>query len=83
LILVGLSRPEEASEAVPAPTRHNVNVQVGHALTNSVVDGNKGSLSVQSLLDGARQELDIREERGGKLGGQVGQGLIMLFGNQK
>ena len=52
-VSIPLSGPEEASEAVPAPSRDDVDVEVRNALANAVVDGDKGAVRVQAQLDGS------------------------------
>ncbi len=54
--------PEEASEAIPAPSRDDVNVEVRHALADPVVDGNERAVRVQAQLDRPGQRLDVREQ---------------------
>ncbi len=45
-IFVALSRPKEAPEAIPFVARHEVNMHMGDALTDAVVDGNKCSIGL-------------------------------------
>ena len=44
VIRVPLSGPEEAFEAILAVAGHEVDMHVGDALTDAVVDGDKGSI---------------------------------------
>src|SRR5215471_8953970 len=60
---VGIAGPEESAQAVLEAARHDVDVQVGHALAHLVVDGDECALRAQRLLDGARHVLGRLEER--------------------
>ena len=55
---VGDARPEEAAQAVLAAARHDVDVQVRHALRDLVVHRDEGAVRAQAGLDGARDALD-------------------------
>jgi hypothetical protein len=58
-IFVRPAWPEEAFEAVFAVARHDMDVQMGDALADAVVDGDEGTMSLQAMLDRSRQELGI------------------------
>ena len=38
-------------------------MQMGNALADAIVDGHKRSLGLHGLLDGAREQLHVGEER--------------------
>ena len=74
LILVALSGPKEAFETILAMTGHEVDMHMGDALTDAVVDGDKRSISLQALLDGPFQQLRVLEQgpnQGSKKIGEV------------
>ena len=62
LIRIPLPEPEKSSEAIPAPSRDDVDVEVGHALADAVDDGVESAVRVQTQFDRAGQRLDIREQ---------------------
>ncbi len=62
VVPIRLSGPEEASEAVPAPPGNDVDVEVGDALADAVVDGDERAVRVQARFDRAGQSLDVREQ---------------------
>ena len=72
VVLVLSARPEKALEAVPLRARHDVNVEVRHALAHSVVGGQERALGSEGLLHGAREE--VRPGNGlPRSGGQIAQ----------
>ena len=54
--------PEKPSEAIPAPPGNDVDVEVGDALADLVVDGDESTVGVQAQFDRAGQHLDVREQ---------------------
>jgi hypothetical protein len=83
LALVWPSRPEESLEAIFPPARHDVRVQMRHALTNAVIDRYKGAVGLERSLDRAGEQLHIAEERSDQVLGQVRQSFVVAFGNQQ
>src|SRR3954471_14980673 len=65
LLVVGVlrPRPEEPAQPVLAPPRHDVDVQVGHALGDDVVDRVEDALGLHRVAHGDRDPL--RGERQG------------------
>src|SRR5438067_1604126 len=80
-LLVGLvlpPRPEEAAQAVALPARHDVDVEVRHALRDLGVDRGEAPVRPEAFLHGAGDALDGGEERWDERGGkreQVGRVL--------
>jgi len=80
---MSLPRPEETAQTVFFSSRNNVYVQVRHALAHSIVNRDKRALRLHALLDGARQHLDITEERRNELRGKIFERFIVHLGNQQ
>src|SRR5437660_12908129 len=59
---VRIARPEEAFQPVFAASRHNVCVQMRHALADAIVHGDKGAVSFHRRFDHATKKLRILEE---------------------
>ena len=78
-----LARPEEAAQAVLFAARHNVHMQMRNALADAIVDGDERSLGLHRLLDGAREQLHVGEERPHQLRRQIGQRFIVRLGNEQ
>ena len=83
VVPVPLPRPEEAFEAIPAPPGNDVDVEVGDALADSVVDGDERAVRVHAQFDRSGQRLDVREQGTDQTPGQVIQGLVVLFGDEQ
>ena len=64
-VAVGAASPGKipAEEAVIVATRHDVDVEVRHALADDVVDGHKRAIGLGRLGDGACQALREGKER--------------------
>ena len=60
-----------------------MDVQVGYALAYPVVDRHKRSLGPHSRLDRARKPLSGGEQRLNPLPRQIGESLVMRFGDQE
>ncbi len=60
-----------------------MNVQMGNALADPVVDRHKGTIGFHSHFDRLRQELRILEKRFQQLFRQVRQSFVILPGNQQ
>jgi hypothetical protein len=80
LILIWLPFPDEPSgeQSVLLPARDDMRMQVGHALADTIVDGDKGSVGLHAALDGASQELDSGEKRSDEYCGQITQRTVQL-----
>src|ERR1022692_4305090 len=81
--LVFLPRPEEAAESVFLAARHDVDMQMRHALAHAVVDRHKRAFTLHGLLHGSRQEPGVAKQRTGQFFGQVRQCLIRRLGDQQ
>jgi hypothetical protein len=46
-------------------------MQVGYALADAIVDGDKGSIRLHATLDGTGYKLDSREKRSDESRGQI------------
>ena len=82
-IFVGMARPEEAFEAIFAPAWNDMDMHMGDALTDAVVDGDEGAMSLQAALDRACQELHIGHQGREQSAWQVEQRVIVGFGDQE
>jgi len=82
-ILVRMSRPKKPFETVFFPAWYDVDMQMGHALTHTVIDSDERAFSAQTQFDSLCDELRICEEGGHKSSGEVHQRLIVLFWNEK
>lgn len=80
---VALARPEKTSQAVLLSPWNDVHMQMRHALTHPIVDGDEGAFGFHALLDGAREHLHITEEGSDKLAGKVCEGFVVIFGNKQ
>ena len=80
---MSLPRPEETAQAVFFSPRNNVYVQVRHALAHPVVNREKRAVRLHALFDGARQHLDIAEERRNELRGKILERFIVRLRNQQ
>lgn len=58
-------------------------VKMGHALADTVVDSNESAGGAERLFDGAAEELGARQKRPGELLGEVRQCLEMDFGHEE
>src|SRR5205823_11438721 len=62
-------------ESILLVPRHQVEMQVGDALTHAVVDGDEHAVCLQAGLDRALDKLRNAEKRRQQLGREVGQRL--------
>src|SRR6267143_3533922 len=60
--LVRVTRPKEPFQAVLAASRHNVGVEMRHALADTVVHCDEGAVGLQRRLNGATEKLHTPEE---------------------
>src|SRR5439155_838561 len=82
-VFVLLARPEKSLQPVLLAAWNDVDVEVRHALTDAVVDGDERAFGSERELCGARQELSVQEKRGNQRGWQIEQSLKMLARNQQ
>lgn len=81
--IVRLARPEETTETIfPAP-RHDVHVEMRHALADAVVDGHEGTVGCKRGLDSTSQELGGGKERLYERGGEIRKGFDVVFRNEQ
>lgn len=83
VIGVPLPGPEEAFESVLVATRHEVDVEVGNALTHMIIDGHECSIGFQPLFDSPFQQLRVLEQRPDQGGGKVSERLVMFLWHEK
>lgn len=60
-----------------------MNVKMGYALTDAIIDRDKGPVGRQTLLDSAREQLGVAEERKDKGRRQIGQRFVMISRHQQ
>ncbi len=83
LAFVWRTGPKEAFQAVFAASRHNVDMQVRHALADAIVHRYERPVCSHRRFDGEREKLGILKERRDQFLGQISQGFVVLFRNQK
>lgn len=82
-IRVPLSGPEEAFEAIFPVARHEMDVQMRHALTDPIIDCDKRAIRLQALFDRSFDQLHMLKERPGQVRRQIGKGFDMLTRNEQ
>jgi hypothetical protein len=82
-ITVGLTWPKEAFQPIFFASGYYVDVKMGDALTDTVVDGDEGAFCPKSLFDGTRQQLCVPEQWREELCWQVTECGEVLFGNEQ
>jgi hypothetical protein len=80
---IAAPRPKEAPQTVSLAARNDVDMQMRHALTDFIVDGDKGSLRVHGRLHSHRQQLDRCQETSIIARRKAGQSFDVVFGNQQ
>jgi hypothetical protein len=83
VVLVAGTRPEEAAESVAFGTGDDVDVKVGNALADLVVERDEGALGSQGRLEGEGEQSGVPEEGGGEFVREFGQTGDMAAGNEK
>ena len=84
LILARLHpRPEKSSQSVALGSRHNMNMQMRHALAHDIIHRHKTALGLHGRRHRPGQMLRIQKERPHQLGRQIRQRPVMLLGNQQ
>ena len=73
VVAIFCARPEKSAQSVLLAARHNVHVEVRHALAHPVIDCEEGPLGSCSLFDRLAEDPRAFEERTGIGGRQVGQ----------
>src|SRR5207247_9932637 len=76
-------RPEEALQAVFTPPRHNVGMQMRHALADTVIHRDEGAVSRQRRFYRATEELRVLEKRFDQVVRQISQSFVVLLRNQQ
>lgn len=82
-VTVGLTRPKEAFQPIFLAPGDNVDVKMGNALADTVVDCDEGAFGPKSLFDGTRQQLDVRKQRRDESGRKIGEGGDVFFRNEQ
>lgn len=82
-VTIALSRPEEAFQSILSAAGNHVDVKMGDALADAVVDRDECAFCFHCLLDGLCQKLDLLEEPRDQIGREVGQRLVMVAWNEK
>lgn len=83
LIAIRMARPEESLQAIALPSRHDVHVQMRHALAHLVVDGDESSLRLQRFLNRARQLSRVGEQWLHEAIVEIEQGIRMQLGHEQ
>src|SRR3954453_15177191 len=80
-----MARPGKvaAEEAIVMAARHDVDVEVRHALADHIVDRHERAVATGSLRHGASQTLREGEEWAHFADGQIGKGRHMLPGHEQ
>lgn len=82
-VLIAGARPEEAAETVAFRARNDVDVEVGDALADLVVERHEGSLGSEGRLHGEGEESGVTEEDGGEFVGEFGEIPDVAVRNEK
>ena len=77
------ARPEESPQAVLFAAGHDVDMQMGDALADFVVDRDERSLGTQALFHGSSEEAGLGKKRLQDVGGEVCKGLVMRSGDEQ
>ena len=83
VVAIALAWPKEASQPIFLTSRDNVDVEMGNALTDSVVQGHECAFSPKTLFHGTRQQLGIDKQRANELSGHIIQGGKVLLWNEQ
>ncbi len=82
-LLIGAAGPEEATQAVVAFARDDVDVKVGDALADDVVDGDKAAVRFHYFLHFSGEHLRVGEKWADQGGGEIRQSGVVHFRNQQ
>src|SRR6266571_6478182 len=80
---VALPRPEEAAQSVPVAARHDVSMQVWHALADDVIERDKRAVGSQRRGNYPREEPDVCEQRREQTVRHIGQRLDVDLWNEQ
>jgi hypothetical protein len=81
--LVTQPRPEKSAQAVAPGSRHNVKMQMRHALTDDVICRYERALAAQGRWHNSTDQLDAKKERPDGRGRQVRKGYDVLAGSHQ
>ena len=79
IALIAVARPEEAPQPVAEMAGNHVEVHVGHALADDLVQGEKGPFGTERDSLRCRDAPADVEEGGEKVGREVGERAVVLF----
>ncbi len=82
-LLVGTAGPEEAAEAVLAFAGDDVDMKMGHALADDVVDSDEAAFCFHYLLHFSGEHLNVSEKRADHGGGEIRQSGVVRLRNQQ
>jgi len=82
-VTVGLARPKKAFQSILLSSGYYVDVEMGDALTDAVVDGDKCSLCPKSLFESTRQQLCVPKQWRKESCWQVIERGEVLFRNEQ
>jgi hypothetical protein len=78
-----MAGPEEPFQPILLAPGDNVNVQVGYALADPVIDRNEGAFRRQSFFNSSGHQFGIGEQRTNDFRRKIEHGLIVMLRNQK
>jgi hypothetical protein len=83
IVRIRMARPKKTFQTVFSAPGNDMNMQVGDALADAIINGYKRAMGFQALFDRLRQKLRILEERFQQLFREIGQRLVMFPRNQQ
>ena len=83
LAVISAPRPEKAFQSVTLAARHDVDMQVGHALAHIIVDRDERAIGVERSFDSPLQTLRNLKQRPHLGRRQIRQRSDVLRGNQQ
>jgi hypothetical protein len=81
--LIGAARPEKAAQAVLAFARDDVDMEMGDALADDVVDGDEGAVCFHCCLHFSSEHLSVGEKRADQGCGEIRQSGVVSSRNQQ
>src|SRR5262245_14139406 len=82
-VTIGLAGPKEAFQSIFLASRDYMDMKMGDALTDTVVDGDEGTFCPESLFDGTSQQLYVPEQWCDKFCRQVTECGDVWLGNEE